>query len=361
MTREEKPMSGQRLFTIGAGTLLALAYASRAFPARAAGEEHGLDAPRMEQLPALAESLASRLEGSRVKLPDATEVPLVASASETSAPPLLTLAQLQTCLGTISEAESWPSAWLVVQHASKPFDLVMHVRMGADGKLELPDVYFTALRREWDAGVLEAAVRQATGKKPPRERQVNVVLQGFSSKIATIYQYDLPKTGKEAKGLMALLPEGSLLREGHRVDLGDGAIHTLALVLQSPVFVPSDCTSCADAIFGHADSGKVLLVLAGEAALEDTLDLTPALKGAGGKPLLPRYRCEKRDEDDAFRQGSYEERFGGREAVRLMGLEDLNRDGVALEVSLPAEYLACGRSRPLIVGIVPGEKKLRIY
>jgi hypothetical protein len=68
---------------------------------------------------------------------------------------------------------------------------------------------------------------------------------------------------------MALLPEGSYLRESAPVDLGDGLRHTVAVILERPRFVPADCTTKEGRRVGHRDEGGVVIVLAGETALED--------------------------------------------------------------------------------------------
>ncbi len=318
--------------------------------------------PQPGEIAGLASSLAERLAGRTVRLPDGSEIPIVAAEGQAGgAQPLLNATRLETCLDTISEAAAWPSAWLVVQDGTRDFDLVMHVRYGADRTIETPDVVFASPRREWDADALEQAVRAATGKKPPRERERNVVVQTFSTRIVTTYVYTPPKSGKEVGGLMAMLPAGAILRESRSVDLGDGKMHTIALALIDAKFVPSDCTSCAGLLFGNADSGRVIAVLAGEKALEDKLDLTPYLRGTSGQPLLPRYACRPGDSDPAEQEKSYEARFRDREPVRLLDLKDWNGDGLPLEFALPGEFLDCERHTMIIVGVDPSTAKLRVY
>jgi hypothetical protein len=179
--------------------------------------------------------------------------------------------------------------------------------------------------------------------------------------VVTTYVYEPPKGDKTAGGLAALLPEGAILRDAHGVDLGDGLRHTLAVVLYGARFVPSDCASCAARLFRHADAAKkVELVLAGEKGLEDTLDVTAMLKGTGGEPLVPRFACQEGDAAEGAAAGSYEERFAPREPVRLVSLEDLNGDGLPLEIALPAESVDCGRHTSIVAGVDPRTKKLRV-
>ncbi|MBZ5638702.1 MAG: hypothetical protein LAO51_08085 [Acidobacteriia bacterium] len=312
--------------------------------------------PPPDRAAALAESLASRLEGRTVRLGDGTEAAVLGPPGA-----VLSSERVATCVKTLFEAEGWPSSWLVVQDVERPFDLVIHVVLAEGGSVLPPDVMFAATRREWDADALETAVREATGRKPPREKTRSVVIQRFTTRVVTTYVYEPPKGAKEAGGLSALLPEGAILRDARNVDLGDGLRHTLALVLFSARFVPSDCASCAAHLFGHADAAtKVELVLAGEKGLEDTLDVTSSLKGVGHEPLVPRFACREDDAGAAAAARSYEERFSTREPVRIVDVKDLNGDGLPLEVSLPAEFLDCGRHTSVVIGVDPRERKLRI-
>ena len=48
----------------------------------------------------------------------------------------------------------------------------------------------------------------ATGKKPPRERQRNVVIQSFTKKTVTDYVYDLPRDGAGGQGAAGASPRG---------------------------------------------------------------------------------------------------------------------------------------------------------
>jgi hypothetical protein len=312
--------------------------------------------PSPERAEALVDSLAARLEGRTVRLPGGSDETVLGPPGA-----LLSAERVATCVKTLFAAEGWPSSWLVVQDLARPFDLVVHVVLGEDGNILAPDVVFAASRRDWDADVLEAAVKEATGKKPPREKTRSVVVQSFTTRVVTTYVYEGTKSGKGAGGLAALLPEGAILREARSVDLGDGLPHTLAVALLGARFVPSDCSSCAARMFGHADTAaRVLLVLAGEKALEDTLDLTESLRGIGTGAELPRFACREGDKAPGESDRAYEERFGTREPVRLVDLEDLNGDGLALEIALPGEFLDCARHTSIVAGVDRRSKKLRV-
>ena len=313
--------------------------------------------PSPDRAGTLASSLAGRLEGKTVRLPDGTEEAVLGPPGA-----VLSAARIATCIATLFEADGWPSSWLVIQEAGRPFDLVIHVVLGEDGSVLAPDVMFAAPRREWDADAIEAAVKSVTGKKPPREKTRSVVVQSFTTRVVTTYVYEPPKAAKERGTLSALLPEGAILRDARSVDLGDGYRHTLALALIGAKFVPSGCSSCADRLFGHADAAaKVLLVLAGEKGLEDTLDLTASLKGTGGGPLLPRFPCSEADAAPGAAGRGYEERFGAREPARLVDLEDLNGDGHRLELALPAEFIDCARHTSLVAGVDPLTRTLHVF
>jgi hypothetical protein len=310
-----------------------------------------------ERIPEIAAALAEKLRGKTVRAPDGPEVPLFGAA-----PAILDEARLLTCLKTIGEAEGWPAAWLVVQDFNRPYDVVLRVALGEQGNVLVPEPVFAAPRREWDADALEAAVREATGKKAPRERTRNVVVQGFRTRVETTYVYEAPKTGREPGALLSLLPAGAVLREARSVDLGDRRPHTLAIALEEGRLRPSRCSSCAARFFGHADSGRVTLVLAGEQGLEDRLDLTPLLRGIGEGALLPRFACAPGDEagrpEDEDKD--FGERFAGREPIRLLDLGDLNGDGVPLEVRLPSQFIDCERRAALVIGVDPEKRKLRV-
>jgi hypothetical protein len=174
-----------------------------------------------------------------------------------------------------------------------------------------------------------------------------LIIQSFTRKIVTDYVYDLPATGKGAKGLIALLPEGSLIREAPAVDLKDGKHHTLAIVLLHPRFVPADCSTKEGRKAGHRDSGGVLLALAGESALEDKLDITDMIRAATGGTLVPRFACEPGDTEPGAIDQLVDRKFEGREPVRLL---DLSGQLAQSEIS----------GLPIVVGIkrVDGAFKL---
>ncbi len=341
--------------TIGSSVafLLLLAGAGRA--ASRAGETKGR-APAADRIPELARDLATRLEGRTIRLPGGAQAPLLAGGDSTPAP-LLTTDRLVQCLTTLTEASAWPAAWLVVQDASRNFDLVLGMRLGEDGRVAEPDPVWTAPRREWDARAVEDASREATGKKPPRGR--SVVVQSFSRRTETTYVYEPGEADRDAKGLLALLPKGSLIREAKRIDLGDGGLHTLALVLVEARFVPSDCGSCASRAVGHIDAGKVLVVLAGEKTLEDTLDLTGSFSEQGAQPFLPRYECAPGDEDASFARKSVSERFQGREPIVLLSLVEEKGDGKASRFTLPVRS-DCTHRSTMVLQALGGPPRIRL-
>lgn len=267
--------------------------------------------PSDDALPALASSLASRLADKKLRAPDGSDVALGT---------LLDAGRLTTCLRTIAAGGGWPASWLIVSDSTKPYDLVMRVALAPDGTIADPETAFYASRRDWDDAAFDAAFHAATGKKPPRERQRNVVIQSFTKKTVTDYVYELPATGPGAKGLLALLPEGSLIREAPAVDLRDGKHHTLAIVLVRPRFVPADCATKEGRRTGHRDSGGILLVLAGESELEDTQDITEVVRAASGAVLLPRFVCEPGDIEPGAIDALVDAMFEGREPVRLLDL-----------------------------------------
>jgi hypothetical protein len=268
-------------------------------------------APADASIPALASSFASRIAETTLGAPDGTDVAIGT---------LLDAGRAEACLRTIGRGSGWPAAWLIVVDSTKPYDLVLRVALAADGSIADPETSFLASRREWDDGSFDAAYLAATGKKPPREKNRSLIIQSFTKKIVTDYVYDLPATGKGAKGLIALLPEGSLIREAPAVDLKDGKHHTLALVLLHPRFVPADCSTKEGRKAGHRDSGGVLLALAGESALEDKLDITDMIRAATGATLVPRFACEPGDTEPGAIDQLVDRKFEGREPVRLLDL-----------------------------------------
>lgn len=276
-----------------------------------AGTKDAVAPPTKEQLPALAASLADRLSPKTLVAPDGSEVVLGT---------LLDATRATACLTTITEGGGWPASWLIVSDATKPYDLVLRVAQAADGTIADPDTMFLTARREWDDAAFDTAFKDATGKKPPREKRRNVVLQSFTKRLVTDYVYDLPATGPGAKGLLALLPEGSLIREASSIDLGDGVHHTLAIVLTRPRFVPADCATAAGRKTGHRDAGGITVVLAGERELEDSLDVTEVVTKATGVAMLPRFTCLPGDTEPGAIDDLVDAKFEGRESVRLLNL-----------------------------------------
>jgi len=276
-----------------------------------AAPKPGVTAPSDDAIPGLAASFAERIAARTLRAPDGSDVSLSG---------LLDAARLTTCFRTIAKGGGWPASWLIVADSTRPYDLVIRVALAPDGTIADPDTAFLAGRREWDDAKFDAAFLAATGTKPPRDRQRNVVIQSFTRKVVTDYVYDLPPTGKGAQGLLALLPEGSLIREAPSIDLRDGKHHTLALVLLRPRFVPADCGTSEGRRTGHRDSGGILLVLAGETALEDKLDITEIVRAASGATFLPRFTCEPGDTEPGAIDALVDRRFEGREPVRLLDL-----------------------------------------
>lgn len=264
--------------------------------------------PPAEKIPGLAASLAAHLGGVEVALPDGGR----AGALEA-----LDAKRAEVALKTMGEAQAWPAAWLVVQDLGKPWDLVLRVELAADGAIVKPSTVFAVARREWDDAAFDVAYQSATGAKPPRDRSRNLVVQTFARRTETVFVYDLPATGAGAKGLMALLPEGSLLRESKAVRWSDGRLFTIAVVLVRPKFVPSACGK--GDLRDHADSGGVMLYLASEKSIEASLDLTESFREEpGGQPFVPRYACAPGDEDPAMKDRDPVARFGERPQVRLI-------------------------------------------
>lgn len=266
-------------------------------------------APPSDRLPALAADLEAKIRGEKVRTPDGAEVAVGT---------VLDATRLEKSLATVGQAEGWPAAWLVVQDLGQSWDLVLRIVLGADGSVEKPATIFATPRRPWDHEAFEAAYRDALGKKAPREKARNLVVQTFSKRIVTTYVYDLPKTGPGAKGLMALLPEGSLLRESKAIRWSDGRLLTLAIVLVRPHFVSAKCDASAGPR-DHADAGGVMVYLVGEKAIEASLEISDRFRdAAGGDPLVPRFACAPGDEDPSLAEVSPAERFPDRPPVRLI-------------------------------------------
>ncbi|MDX1388898.1 MAG: hypothetical protein R3344_06885 [Acidobacteriota bacterium] len=323
---------------------------------------HGVaqPAPTAEDIPSLAFMLFEHLREKDVRLPDGTiaRVAGLPSRQSGAVSALLTPSRVEACLRTFHEAQAWPTAWMVVQDKTYAFDLVFPVALTVDGRVADPDPVFAVERRDWTVEELRSIVKERTGRKP-RGRESNLVIQGFSQRIIEHYVYDVPP--RPDRGLMSLLPEGALLREAIPVDLGDGRPHTLALVLERAEFIPSRCDDCAPRLFGHADTGKIYLVLTDDQQIVDQMELTPYLIGEQGRALLPRYECIEEDRDPEARKTPIDERFAERALVPLLVLEDLDRDGRALEFSLVSSFTDCDRHESIVLGITPGVPRLRAF
>jgi len=250
-----------------------------------------LPPPPPEAVPELAAQLADLLGDRTVIAPDGASVPVMVPSAAEGSEGLLDATRLEACLRTVGAAEAWPKAWLVVRVEAVAFDLILPVRLDDDGRIEDPEIVFTATRREWTVDALRDAIRSETGRKP-KGRTWNVVVQGFTTRVEHRYVYEAPT---ERRGLLELFPEGTLLREATTVKLPGGGRYTLALVLQEAELVPSSCDDCASWMIGHADTGRILLVLVGGTEVADELDVTPLLRGSADRPLLSRYACDEGD------------------------------------------------------------------
>jgi len=293
--------------------------------------------PPDDRIPEIAAQLEGFLAVKDVVAPDGSKV--VVAGGSSGASMLLDVGRIETCLRTIGEADAWPAAWLVVQIEALSFDVVLPVRLDDSGALV------------WTVDGLRDAIREATGRKPGG-RTWNLVVQGFRTRVENRYVYDLPS---DRRGLLALLPEGTLLREAKVVELPDGRRYTLALVLREAEFVPSTCDDCASRILGHADTGRVLLVLTDDTEVRDEVDLTDLLSSPDRRPLVPRYRCEDGDSDPAERERSIEERFSSRTRVPLLLPQDLDGDGLALEIEIVSRVEDCV-ARTVTLAVVPTER-----
>jgi hypothetical protein len=315
--------------------------------------------PTEGEIPALAFILFEQLRDKDVRLPDGTMVRVAGMPSRQieGVSVLLTPERVEECLRTVGEAQGWPEAWVVAQDETYEFDLVFPVRLAIDGRIENPDPVLALTRREWDVPELRRAVREATGSKL-RGRDWTLVVQGFTRRVIERFVYEVPP--RPDRGLMALLPEGTLLREASMVELGDGRHHTLAIVLEQAEFVPSNCRSCAARLYGHADTGRIFAVLTDDERIEDRVELTSYMLGEQGRPLLPRYECTDEDRDPEARKIPHDERFAERETVTLIRLRDLDGDGHALEFSLIGGFEDCDKHETVVVGISPGLARLRI-
>jgi hypothetical protein len=295
--------------------------------------------PANDRLPALALSLVERLAARTLPAPGGAEVAIGT---------LLDATRAEACLENISAGGGWPASWLIVSDAAVGYDLVVRIALAADGSIADPETIFLTARRKWDDATFDAAFKEATGKKPPREKQRNVVVQSFTKRQVTDYVYALPAAGPGAKGLLAMLPEGSLIREASGIDLRDGKHHTLAVVLMRPRFVPADCATEQGRRVGHRDAGGIVVVLADEKTLEDSLDITDVVTQATGAAMLPRFVCEPGDADPGAIDALVDSKFEGRESVRL-----LNLSGRVAETSLDG--------LPVIVGIKRDDGAFKLF
>ncbi len=295
-------------------------------------------------------NLLRSLDGVSVALPDGGEAAVIGPEGG-----LLGADEVATCVETVDEAQAWPALWLVVQREGTPLDLVMRLER-REGSGVVADFVFATPRRDWDAADVRRLARERLGRKPPREGQGNLVVQGFSKRVEHHFRYRLARSDK---GLGALLPEGTMIRASQSLDLDAGGRYTLALVIEEPTFHPADCSSCGAAVFGHADSGRVALVLADGQQLLDRLELTPMLGGSEGIPLVPRFRCE---EGDTLlpRDDTVWERLSSRRPVPLLEPTDRDGDGRALEVEIPAALSDCETWSSLVVAVDERELRLRV-
>jgi len=307
-----------------------------------------------EAVPELAAQLAVFLEDRTVTAPDGATVPVMIPSAVDGSEGLLDTTRLEACLRTVGVAEAWPSAWLVVRVEAVAFDLILPVRLDDEGRLEDPEIVFTAARQEWTVDALRDAIRSETGRKP-KGRTWNVVVQGFTTRVEHRYVYEVPT---ERRGLLELLPEGTLLREATTVKLPGGR-YTLAVVLQEAELVPSSCDDCTSWMIGHADTGRVLLVLASDAEVVDELDVTSLLAGSASRPLLPRYACDEGDRYPSSGETPIGERFAGRPEIELIRLEDLDGDGLALEISIFSGVSDC-EAEKVRLGVGPLAPELRV-
>jgi len=315
--------------------------------------------PTEEEIPGLAYMLFEQLRDKDVKLPDGTMVRVAGMPSRQieGVSVLLTPERVEECLHTVAEAQGWPEAWVVVQDETYTFDLVFPVRLSLDDRIENPDPVLAVERRAWDVPELRRAGRGVTGRRT-RGRDWTLVVQGFTRRVIERFVYEVPP--RPDRGLMALLPEGTLLREASVVDLGDGRHHTLAIVLEQAEFVPSRCDGCAARLYGHADTGRIFAVLTDDERIEDRVELTSHLLGEQGRPLLPRYECTDEDRDPEARKLPHEERFAERKPATLIRLRDIDGDGHALEFSLVAGFEDCEKHETIVIGVSPGLARLRI-
>ncbi len=296
--------------------------------------------------PALGERLAER----RVTTPSGVEVAVFDEATG-----VLDRGRLEACLATIGESGAWPEVWLVVQDESTSWDLALHLVRTDDGVV-VPGEVAALPRSEWDARALKAALREVLGRKPAAKVR-DVVVQGFRKRVVTVYPYQAENVDR-TRGLMALLPEGTVLREARTVDLGDGVHRTLALVLREARFEPADCSTPLGVEHGHLDRGSVHAYLVGAGAVEDELDLTPYLD-LDGEGALSRYRCAEGESPATLDPTIARTWIATREPRSLLVWTDVDGDGRALEILLP-DVTPEGAFDEVVLGVGPGGPTLRV-
>ena len=296
------------------------------------------------------DDLAERLAGRRVTTPSGVSVAILDANSG-----VLDLGRLEACLATIEESGAWPEVWLVVQDDATDWDLVLHLVRTDDGHVE-PGEVAGLPRSEWDVRTLKAALRDTFGRKPDANVR-DVVVQGFSKRVVTVYPYQAANVDR-SRGLMALLPEDAILREARSVDLGDGVHRTFALVLRGARFEPADCSTPFGKEHGHLDRGTIHAYLVGAGEIEAVIDLTAYLE-LEGEGALPRYPCGEGESPASFDAERARDWIAARDPRPLLAWTDVDGDGRALEVLLP-DITPEGAFDELVIGVGPDAPELRI-
>jgi len=206
--------------------------------------------------------------------------------------PILDRSRLAACLESIEAAEAWPKLVLVVQDEQQDQDFIIGLERDEDGNLAPIDLMVRLPRREWDVDGVRDAIKEATGRKP-RGRKFNVVVQGFSRTTVEHFVYEAP--AKPTQGLMALLPEGTLLREAQPARVGGAPMLTLALVFHEAELLASDCAGEQALRRGHVDVADAALVLAGDEEIVAQREL--------GRLRIPRAGCDGPGDPAAIARG----------------------------------------------------------
>ena len=243
----------------------------------------------------------------------------------------------------------------MVQDEATAWDLALHLARQDDGTVE-PGEIAGLPRADWDARSLKAALRESLGRKPDAKVR-DVVVQGFRKRVVTVYPYQAENVDR-TRGLMALLPEGTLLREARTVDLGDGVHRTLALTLRDARFEPADCSTSRGVEHGHLDRGSIRAYLVGSGAIEDELDLTSYL-GLDGEGALTRYRCAEGESPATLDPQIVRTWIATRDPRSLLVWTDVDGDGRALEVLLP-DVSPEGDLDQVVLGVGPDGPTLRV-